>query len=701
MFADEADDDLLRLGCQRLRYRSAFDQDKEHLPVRRTIAQKLSVGFVGIIFLLVLGSCFTFWQMAQIIHAQKVNTCRTQEMKASYEILAASSQLNGALRGYIIARLNNDPDETTRLHAMIDHLWADIDTATGSLKGLDPGLRSSEAQNRLPRLVADLEETRRVEYDYLRLEEGGDEGAHQASLSVNLNSILWAEKVQADARSLVDVVSAASSRESRNAAWIAAFALVMAVLIAALVAGISTAAAILARRRLATSVPALIAHARQISSGDLAIGEVCADSDDEIGELDRTFAEMVTYLREMAAHSEAIASGNLGIDIHPRSGEDTLGHAFVRMRDGLETLVRESRERAAEVASASGQIADASDRLAQVGESSADRVNQTTGTMHEMSTTLHNMVESARVQSLRVGESATSVEQMAASIDRIAEGASLLLQLCDRSRKETANGLDAMQRTESGLHRIESVNRVTQENSKLLEQKTATISRISSFIEELAEQTNLLALNAAIEAARAGEHGAGFAVLADELTKLATRSAESAHEIAELVVSIQKEVVRNDGQILDSTRAVGQGLQLADELRQSFANISATVADVYQQAREIGDATKQQAGGANSIALATNHLNQLTQEMASAIEQQAVATRQVVHSMDAMLGGSREISSSASELAVSAEQMSKMSNSLLQLMERFHIPELRGIRELRERPLAAAFHRPDRELARQ
>ncbi len=143
------------------------------------------------------------------------------------------------------------------------------------------------------------------------------------------------------------------------------------------------------------------------------------------------------------------------------------------MRSGLETLVRESRERAIEVAASSGQLAEASERLAKVGESAAGRVNQVTGTMHEMSVNLHNMVESSRIQSQRVGESTTSIDEMAASVDRIAESAGLLLQLCDRSRQETANGMSTMQRTESGLHRIESVNQVTMENSKLLEQKTA------------------------------------------------------------------------------------------------------------------------------------------------------------------------------------------------------------------------------------
>jgi methyl-accepting chemotaxis protein len=662
--------------------------------VRWTIAKKLSTGFLVIIVLLVVSSGITFLQMARIIHAQKVTACRTQEMKASYEVLSAVSQLNGALRGYIIARLNNDPDETTRLHAMIDHLWTEIDTATGVLQGLDPHLRASEEQQRLPRLLTDLQQTRREQYKYLSLEESGDEGAHQASLTINTNSALWAEKVRAGARSLVDAVSEASSRESRNAVIVSTIAQITAVLIAILIAAVATGAAVIASRRLATAVPVLVSHARQIASGDLAVGELDTSATDEIGDLDRTFAEMVSYLREMAAYSEAIASGNLSIEIRPRSSEDTLGHAFVRMRNGLETLVRESRERAVEVASASGELADASERVAKVGDSAASHANQVSSTMHEMSVNLHNMVESARIQSQRVGESTNSVEEMAASIDRVAESASLLLQLCDRSRRETSNAMDAMQRTESGLHRIESANRVTREHSKLLEQKTAAISRISSFIEELAEQTNLLALNAAIEAARAGEHGLGFAVLAGELTKLANRSAESAHEIAELVVTVQKEAARSDGQVLESTRAVEEGLQLATELRQSFASISSAVADVYQHAQEIGDATRQQASGSSLIARATSHLNQLTHEMVSSIEQQAVATKQVVGAMDSMSGGSQEISSSSAELAASAERMSQMSQHLLQIMERFHIPEVR------KHPLPAPPRRPAHALAR-
>jgi len=643
--------------------------------VPRNIAKKLSTGFLGILSLLFLGSCVTFWQMTQIIQAQRLAECRSQETKASYEILSSVSQLNGALRGYIIARLNNDPDETTRMHQMIDQLWAGIDSAVGTLQGLDPKLRSAEARQRLPGLIADLNDTRRAQYQYLMLEESGDEGAHQASLTINLNSVLWAEKVRTGARSLVDVVGAATAREHRTGRIEAIAALVSAIMVTLLVGGIASAAATMVRRRLKTAVPALVANARQVSIGNLEVGELSDSSDDEIGELARSLGEIVRYLREMAAHSQAIAAGNLAIEIQPRSATDTLGNAFVQMRGGLQTLVVESRERAIEVASASREIASASDVLAKVGDQTDGRVTQVTSTMHEMSASLQSMVAGARLQAQRVSEASGSTHQMAASVELMAQSVSALTALCERSRGEVAAGLEGMERTEQGLHRIESVNRVAKENSQAMEVKTATIGRISSFIEEIAEQSHLLALNAAIEAARAGEHGAGFGVLAHELTKLADRSAESAHEIAGLVSSIQKEAAHADAGMVESTVAVEEGLQLARELRLSFTNIAKAVGDVSQHAQEIDLATRQQAAGSSRIADVSTHLEQLTQEMASAIEQQAVSTRQAVSAMDALLSGSREVSSSSSELAVSADQMSHMSQSLLQLMERFTLPD--------------------------
>ena len=642
--------------------------------MRWTIAKKLSTGFWGVLALLVLGSTITLWQQWQVLHAQRVAECRAQETHASYEILSAVGQLNGALRGYIIARLNNDPDESTRLHQMIDRLWNEVDSAEAAFEHLDPSLRSAEAIQRLPALRADLEETRRAQYDYLRLEENGDEGAHQASLSINVNSLLWAEKVRTGARGLVDSVASASARDNRRALFMSSLALVSFVLITASIGAIVATAAVMAGRWLRTTVPEMISHAQRLASGDLELGEHTEHSNDEIGDLDRSFAQMVRYLREMAAHSEAIAAGNLDIHIEPRSADDALSHAFSRMRGGLESIVVEGRQQAGNLAQASSRVAQASQELARVGEQAADRVNDVSGTMEEMSASLQSMVEGARQQTKRVEQASASTSQMAAAVDLIAGRAAGLLQLCERSSAEAASGVAAMESTEQGLNRIGAANRSAQESRQALEKRTDTIRRASAFIEDLAEQTNLLALNAAIEAARAGEKGAGFGVLADEMTKLARRSAESAHEIDGEVKEIQQESARSEQLGEQCTTSVAEGLQLAGDLRLALGHLAQAVNDVYRHAQEIDRATRQQAAGSNQVAQAAGALNQLTQEMASAIEQQATATHHVVHFMEGLRGGSLEIRSHSGELAASAGEMADMSQRMLLLMERFVVP---------------------------
>ncbi|PYX91200.1 MAG: methyl-accepting chemotaxis protein, partial [Acidobacteria bacterium] len=115
---------------------------------------------------------------------------------------------------------------------------------------------------------------------------------------------------------------------------------------------------------------------------------------DEIGELARTFNNMVIYLKEMAGISESIAGGDLSVQVQPRSKNDTLGNAFSRMIEGLRNLVRNVRDAASQVASASNQVAGASDESAKISLQASSAIDEVTSTMHEMSVNVQNMVKS-------------------------------------------------------------------------------------------------------------------------------------------------------------------------------------------------------------------------------------------------------------------------------------------------------------------
>src|SRR5208283_879086 len=283
----------------------------------------------------------------------------------------------------------------------------------------------------------------------------------------------------------------------------------------------------------------LMTVSRQIGdTGDLE-HNIDVTRQDEIGELARTFAKMVTYLKEMAAVSEAIAGGDLTVEVKPRSAHDTLGNAFARMVEGLARLVRSVRDASAQVASASGQVANASDDSAKVGLQASSAIDEVTSTMHEMSVNVQNMVKSTQVQASSVSETSASIDQMVASIQRVADTAKVLLDISNRSREEVHSGITTMEKATDGLNRINATITSSGEIIGALGQRADDIGKIIEVIDDLAEQTNLLALNAAIEAARAGEHGLGFAVVADEVRKLAEKSAQSTKEISELIQSIQ------------------------------------------------------------------------------------------------------------------------------------------------------------------
>ena len=396
---------------------------------------------------------------------------------------------------------------------------------------------------------------------------------------------------------------------------------------------------------------------------------------DEVGILADNFNKMILHLKEMASVSAAIAEGQLFVSVKPRSAQDTMARAFARMTQGLRDLVRQVRDSASQVASGAGQMAAASEESAKMSIQAASAIDEVTSTMHEMSINVQNVVKNTQVQSSSVAETSASIDEMVTSIQRVADTARLLVEMSHRSREEAKTGMSTMDKATEGLNRTSRSIQSSAEIIDALGRRADDIGKIIEVIDDLAEQTNLLALNAAIEAARAGEHGLGFAVVAEEVRKLAEKSTQSTKEISELIEGIQKEAREAVDNMENSTAMVQEGLVLNKELSAALDKISAVVSEVYKFSQEIGAATTEQSIGSAQIAKATNRLTDITQEINSSVEEQASGVQAVARAMERMREMVQQSTSSSTDLAAAAEQMSRLSRALLEAMDRFVIDE--------------------------
>jgi methyl-accepting chemotaxis protein len=415
----------------------------------------------------------------------------------------------------------------------------------------------------------------------------------------------------------------------------------------------------------------LIAVTREIAeTGDLD-QSIDVHRDDEIGSLANHYRNMMLHLKEMANASSAIAEGQLNVTVRPRSSRDTMANAFLRMIAGLRDLATKIRDSATGVATGSSQMAGASTESAKVSVEAARAIDEVTSTMHEMSINVQNVVKSTQLQSSSVAETSASIDQMVASIQRVADTARTLLEICQRSREEVHTGIETMDKATNGLTRTSSAIRSSAEIINVLGRRADEIGKIIGVIDDLAEQTNLLALNAAIEAARAGEHGLGFAVVAEEVRKLAEKSTQSTKEISDLIQGIQKEAREAVENMEKSTTMVQQGLELGAELNVALTKISDVVSEVYKYAQQIGGATNEQSAGSTQIGKATSRLTEITQEINSTIEEQASGVQSVVRAMEKMREVVQQSTSSSSQLAAMAKHSSKLSHRLIEVADLF------------------------------
>lgn len=387
-------------------------------------------------------------------------------------------------------------------------------------------------------------------------------------------------------------------------------------------------------------------------------------------------------LSSLATTVSNVASGNLTARVAIRKKDEIgqLSNHVNIMVESLADLISEVKTSSDKIGDAANQMATTSELAARNNEAAATAVEETTSTMHEMAANIQNVSRNAQGQAVSVSDTSASIEQMVTSIQRIASVAGHLVELSQTARNVVHLGQESVDKSVKGTEEISQTIIRSADTITALGTRAEDIGKIVDVIEDIAEQTNLLALNAAIEAARAGEQGLGFAVVAEEVRKLAERSAKSTKEIAELITGIQKEAQDAVRNMDKSIQIVEKGVEMSRQVGNALRDIDSSVAEVDKYSREIGAATQEQSNGSTLIAKSAEQLREVTHEILSATEEQASAAEQIVKTMEKMRDMIHQNASGTAELATSADELNSQANSFQEIVSRFKLEEFETTR---------------------
>jgi len=258
-------------------------------------------------------------------------------------------------------------------------------------------------------------------------------------------------------------------------------------------------------------------------------------------------------------------------------------------------------------------------QVREVTDTLASSTNQISATTEELTVTLNN-------QSEQINEITTSADQMNIAIQTNAENA------VQTANKVSTNGQiikESIYEIGGTIDKVKQITSFVQNATKKLEElgkSTESITGILQVIDEIAEQTNLLALNAAIEAARAGEHGRGFAVVADEVRKLAERSSKSTKEISDIITAIRKETHN----VIDSMNAGNKNvleiIKLIEKSQKSLEKIPANIEEVIELINQIAAASEEQSATSKQVYKNVENISEMIHQSAQALSQIAVGS---------------------------------------------------------------------------